>query len=100
MKTILKKLWHKYRYWLIGVIAIAWMTFVDSNNFIDLIQLRSEIRKQQEERKYYIAEIAKAKKEQLELFTDKKNLEKFAREKYYMKKENEDLFIFLEQAKK
>ncbi len=76
------------------------MTFVDSNNFIDLITLRKEIHTLNETKTYYITEIAKAKKEQLELFTDKRNLEKFAREKYYMKKENEDLFIFVEPERK
>jgi cell division protein DivIC len=96
----LKKIWHKYRFWLIGAIIIVWMTIFDSNNFINLIQLRSEIKEYNNQRAYYITEIAKAKKEQMELFTDKKNLETFAREKYFMKKDNEDLFIFTEPQKK
>ncbi|NQW43081.1 MAG: septum formation initiator family protein [Bacteroidetes bacterium] len=96
----MKKIWQKYRFWLIGASIAVWMIIFDSNNFIDLIQLRAEIRNLTEKRTYYITEIAKAKKEQMELFTDKKNLEKFAREKYFMKKDNEDLFIFLYPEKK
>lgn len=81
---------------MIGVSAIVWMSVFDSNNFIDLIELRSEISDLRKKETYYQEEIAAAKKMQLELFSNIRNLEKFAREKYYMKKDNEDLFIFRE----
>lgn len=93
----MKQLWHKYRFWVIGVSAILWMTVFDSNNFIDLIELRREIGDLKDKKEYYTTEIAVARKTQLELFSNSKNLEKFAREKYYMKKDNEDLFIFREK---
>ena len=95
----MKKLWDKYKFWLIGLAAIVWMSVFDSNNFIDLIQLRSEIRDLENKKEYYTTEIALARKTQLELFSNNKNLEKFAREKYFMKKDNEDLFIFREEKK-
>ena len=95
----MKKLWDKYKFWLVGVIAILWMTIFDSNNFIDLIQLRREINELENKREYYTNEISIAKETQLELFSNTKNLEKFAREKYYMKKDNEDLFIFRDKVK-
>ncbi|MES2617186.1 MAG: septum formation initiator family protein [Bacteroidota bacterium] len=96
---MVKKLWDKYKYWLIGLTAIVWMSIFDSNNFIELIQLRREINGLEKKEAYYIEEITAAKKMQLELFSNIRNLEKFAREKYYMKKDNEDLFIFRESAK-
>ena len=95
----MKKLWDKYKFWLVGVIAILWMTIFDSNNFIDLIQLRGEINELENKKEYYTKEISLAKETQLELFSNSKNLEKFAREKYFMKKDNEDLFIFREKVK-
>ncbi len=95
----MKKWWDKYKFWLIGLTAIVWMTIFDSNNFIDLIQLRGEINDLKSKKSYYTTEIAQARKTQLELFSNNKNLEKFAREKYFMKRDNEDLFIFRENKK-
>ena len=93
-------LWNKYKYWLIGVIAITWMTVFDSNNFIELIRLRREVSDLEEKRDYYKAEIINVRQEEKELFSNIRNLEKFAREKYLMKKDNEDLFIIVEEGKK
>jgi cell division protein DivIC len=44
---------------------------------------------------YYISEIENNKTELQELQTNKKSLETFAREKYLMKKDNEDVFVFV-----
>ncbi len=82
-----------------GITAIVWMTIFDSNNFIELIKLRSEIGDLKDKKTYYTTEIGIARKTQLELFSNTKNLEKFAREKYFMKRDNEDLFIFRENKK-
>lgn len=76
------------------------MTIFDSNNFIELIKLRSEIGDLKDKKAYYTTEIALARKTQIELFSNNKNLEKFAREKYFMKRDNEDLFIFREEEHK
>ena len=95
----MKKLWQKYRFWVVGITAIVWMTIFDSNNFIELIKLRSEIGDLKDKKTYYTNEIAMARKTQIELFSNTKNLEKFAREKYFMKRDNEDLFIFRENKK-
>lgn len=94
------KLWDKYKYWVIGISAISWMTVFDSNNFIELAQLRSEISDLKEKRDYYKSEIIVVRKTEKELFSNKRNLEKFAREKYLMKKDNEDLYIIVEEKKK
>jgi len=52
--------------------------------------------KLKEEEAYYAKEIEKARKERDELFTSDKTLEKFAREKYFMKKDNEEVFIMID----
>ncbi len=87
------KLWNKYKYWLISLSALTWMTVFDSNNFIDLIELRSEVSDLKEKRDYFKSEIINVRQSEKELFSNNRNLEKFAREKYLMKKDNEDLFI-------
>lgn len=91
------KLWNKYKYWLISLSALTWMTVFDSNNFIELIKLRSEVSDLREKRDYYHDEIIHVRSAEKDLFSSKRNLEKFAREKYLMKKDNEDLFILLEK---
>ncbi len=93
------QLWNKYKYWVIGLSAITWMTVFDSNNFIELIRLSSDISDLREKRAYYKSEINNARKTEKELFSNNRNLEKFAREKYLMKKDNEDLFIIVEKKK-
>jgi hypothetical protein len=95
----MKKLWQKYKYWVIGLSAITWMTVFDGNNFIELIQLRSEVAELKEKRDYYQSEIILVRKTEKELFSNNRNLEKFAREKYLMKKDNEDLVIITEPKK-
>jgi cell division protein FtsB len=92
----MKKWWDKYKYWIIGLAILSWMTIFDSNNFIDLIQLRSEVSDLKEQKTYYQTEINKALKAEKELFSSQNNLEQFAREKYLMKRDSEDLFIIVE----
>ena len=91
------KLWNKYKYWLISLSALTWMTVFDSNNFIDLIELRSEVADLKEKRDYFKSEIITVRQSEKELFSNNRNLEKFAREKYLMKKDNEDLFILTQK---
>jgi cell division protein FtsB len=94
-----KKLWQTYKYWVIGLSAVTWMTVFDGNNFIELIKLRSEVAELEEKRDYFKSEIIIVRKTEKELFSNNRNLEKFAREKYLMKKDNEDLFIIVDPKK-
>jgi len=91
------KLWNKYKYWLISLSALTWMLVFDSNNFIDLIELRSEVSDLKEKRGYFKSEIINVRNAEKELFSNNRNLEKFARERYLMKKDNEDLFIITQK---
>lgn len=73
------------------------MTVFDSNNFIELVKLRMEVADLEQKRNYYKSEIINVRKAEQELFSNNRNLEKFAREKYLMKKENEDLYILVSE---
>ena len=71
-----------------------WMIFFDTQDIITThFTLRSELNDLQKSRNYYIEQIDATKKELEQLKSDPATLEKYAREKYYMKKDNEDLFI-------
>lgn len=73
------------------------MIFIDSNNFVSQFKLRQNLRSLEKQERYYDEQIEVAKLKYDNLFSDPKNLEKFAREKYWMKKDGEDLYIITEK---
>ena len=60
-------------------------------------QNRQKLEQLREQKEFYISKIEADKRKLHELQTNDENLEKFAREQFQMKKENEDIFIILEQ---
>ena len=73
------------------------MLFFDRNNVISQFELRSKLNQLQEDRIYYMEEIKKDRQDMNQLLSNPKNLEKFAREKYLMKKDNEDIFLIVKK---
>jgi len=96
---MLKKLPKPLRnfYFVSIALFIAWMLFLDSNNLISRFQLSSKLRSLENEKEYYEEKIKEVEKDRDELFGDRESLEKFAREKYLMKKESEDIYIVVEK---
>lgn len=79
-------------YILIMVVFIVWMLFFDSNSWLIHHELNSDIDDLNTEKAYYRKEIEKDKKA-IKALSSEEGLEKFARETYYMKKENEAIYI-------
>ena len=79
------------------VIFLAWMLVLDSNNLIARFQLAGKLNALESEKEYYQEKIKEVEKDRDELFGDRESIEKFAREKYLMKKETEDIFIVAEK---
>lgn len=77
-----------------SLIFVAWMTFFDENSFISSIKNQIKLSELQDEKEHYTREIAQSTSDLKLLKNDKELLEKFARERYLMKKEDEDIFIF------
>jgi len=73
------------------------MIFLDSNDLISRFKMSSKLRNLDREKEFYQEKISNVEKDRTELMTNKDLLEKFAREKYLMKKESEDLFIIQEE---
>ncbi len=95
MKKVLLVIRNKY---LITTIAlIVWVGFFDKNDVRNQMEFRKEVKRLQEERKYYANEIRSITSDLRELSTNPKTLEKFAREKYYMKRDNEEIFVLVEK---
>ena len=95
---MLKKLPPAFKnfYFVSGFCFLFWMTFLDSNDFISRFKMGSKLRALESEKEYYLEKIADVEEDRKELLTNKELLEKFAREKYLMKREKEDVFIIQE----
>ncbi|SIO50298.1 Septum formation initiator [Chitinophaga niabensis] len=83
-----------------GVLFVVWLLFVDRNNVFTQFTLSSEESKLEDQKAFYKQEIDRARQDQFELLSSPEKLEKFAREQYRMKKEDEDLFIIPEPKAK
>ena len=87
------------KYFLTILFLAVWVSFFDKNDLISQRQLTNQLKELEAEKQYYSDEIAKSKKEIQELETNEASLEKFAREKYLMKKDNEDVFVIVKEQK-
>ncbi len=76
-----------------------YLLFFSQNTLISQSRLYMQLRDLEKEESYYKKEIATIKKEQRELFSGIDQMEKFARENYWMKRDSEDLYIFIESEK-
>ncbi|MFI5172770.1 MAG: septum formation initiator family protein [Chitinophagales bacterium] len=73
----------------------VWMTFFDQNNFIRQYHRLKTLNEAKSQIAFYIKETGNTKKQLNELLNSQEALEKFAREKYYMKKPDEDVFVIM-----
>ena len=80
-------------YLLSTIFFIFWILLIDDYNLLKQRKIQKKIDELTEQKKFYISEIKKDSIELINLKTKKNKQEKFAREKFLMKKENEDLFI-------
>lgn len=85
----------KNKYLLVIVALVIWLLYFDKNDLFTQLELVKRCNKLKAEKEYYITEIENNNKEIYELQHNTKSLETFAREKYYMKKDNEDVFVFV-----
>jgi len=84
-------------YIVTGLTFLVWMLFLDSNDFISRYKLSAKLRSLEREKEYYQEKIQEVEKDKFELMGTRESLEKFAREKYLMKKQSEDIFIVVEE---
>lgn len=84
------------KYFVTSVIFIIWVMFFDQNKMIDRFKNLHELNQLKKDKEYYINKIDEESRE-LEELKDGNNLEKFAREQYLMKKEDEDIFVIFEE---
>jgi cell division protein DivIC len=89
--------WLKSKYLLTALGFAVWMLFFDDRDIITThFKHKKELRQLQQSKAYYQDQIALTKQELEALKANPATLEKYAREKYFMKRDNEDLFVMPE----
>ena len=91
IKALPKPLRNKYL--IFFLLFIFWIIFLDDYNLINQNKMKSKVDDLKDQKEFYISEIKKDSTELSNLKNDSSKQERFAREKFLMKKDNEDLFI-------
>ena len=72
---------------------VMWLLFFDQYDVFRQMEFRNEVEKLEMDKAYFENQIKETKQELTGLMENEENLERFAREKYFMKKENEEIFV-------
>ena len=88
--------WLKNKYFLSASAFIVWILFFDPRDVFTQMEHHRELNELQVSKAWYQKEIAKESIEAEQLKTNPATIEKYAREKYLMKRDNEDIFIVSE----
>lgn len=85
------------KYVITFLIFYTWLFFFDQHSIWERKGHENTIESLEKEKAYFIEKIENDKNRIHELKTNRKNLEKFAREQYLMKKDKEDIFILIDE---
>ena len=89
------KSWFKFlsnKYVWVLLFFCTWMIFLDNYSYFDHRILDQQIEDLEDNAAYYKEEIKKDQ-ENIKQLKNPEQIEKYAREKYYMKKDSEDIYI-------
>lgn len=95
MRKILKYL--RNFYFLSTILFLFWVIFIDSNNLIVHFRLTKKLWELENQKEYFQEKKIQIQQERTELMSNSELLEKFARERYLMKKPTEDLYVIVEK---
>lgn len=87
-------------YFLTGAAFLVWMLVFDANDLGKQYDMYRKWQDLRDEKQYYLDNIEVVKKDRAELMSSPALLEKFAREKYLMKRPGEDVFVLVPQQEK
>lgn len=80
------------------MIFVVWVSFFDRNDLFTQYDRKQELQKLETSAEFYEKEILTTKKDLMELNTNPAVMEKFAREKFYLKRPNEEIFLVTDSA--
>ena len=85
------------KYLITFIVFLVWIFFIDKFDIITQIKMNKEFKQLKQQHEFYKEEIEKDSTEIYNLNNNPEEQERFARERFLMKKENEDLFIIREK---
>ena len=83
------------KYLIAVLVFLTWLLIFDRNSLIERVKYIRSRHELENEKQFYIEKIEEDSRRLNELKTNSENLEKFAREQYFMKKETEDVFVIV-----
>jgi cell division protein DivIC len=81
------------KYFLASSLFAVWMLFFDRNDLFTQLNRKNDLRQIEQSKEYFANKIAEGKKFSVDMRSNTGAVEKFVREKYLMKRDNEDLFL-------
>jgi len=101
MKAILEKIrnikWFRNKYVVAIFLFLIWIVFFDENNLIQRQRNKKRLKALKEQRTFYREKIEADNRKIEELKSGAGNLEKYAREQFYMSRPGEDLYLIVEK---
>lgn len=97
LRFVPRVLRNRYGAGLLGL--LLWVGLFADYDLYTMFKLRRQLHQMKEQRDHYAAQIATTREQLHELNSNQELLEKFAREKYLMKRDNEDIFVLVPKAK-
>ncbi len=97
MKDFLLK-YIKNKYVIVLLSMLVYLLFLEETDLFTLGKYKSKVNDLDAQKAYLDEEIVETRQSITELSTDEVALEKFAREQHYMKRENEDVFVFIDEV--
>ncbi|RQP13623.1 MAG: septum formation initiator family protein [Chryseobacterium sp.] len=97
-KSLAGRLVRRYvvnKYTITVFVFLVWMVFFDNTSFLVINELNGEIRDQKQQLDFYKTQYEKNDGFYKKLMENKSEREKYARENYFMKKDNEEIFILV-----
>jgi cell division protein DivIC len=86
------------KYFITALAFAVWLAFFDSNNILNRLKVNAKLNDLKKEKKFYLDEIHHDSVLTMKLLSDTVALEKFARERYLMKKDHEDVFLIIDST--
>lgn len=99
MKKMMLFIWSQFRtkYGIAIALFLLWLIIFDEHSLLQHFHNKQKLNQFDEQEQFLNTKIISDKRKIKELQTNQSNLEKFAREEFLMKKENEDIFIVIEE---
>lgn len=89
------KKWFLNIYLLSGIAFLVWMIFFDTNSYLTHKELNKEIKELKTEKEFFKAKLDSENAQYINLKNNRSAREKYARENYFFKRKNEDIFIMV-----